>query len=147
MDDQQIKHLEFIQNVIERMARNFFTIKSWAITLVSAILVLAVTSNSSCLYLLVALIPTLTFWGLDGYYLKQEILFRKLYDSVRTTQVENESLERFSMSTKQHESDVSSWWKTCWSQTIRWLYGPISLIIIAIIILCELDDIKILFGG
>lgn len=29
------------------------------------------------------LMLTLVFWGLDGYYLKQERLFRRLYDKVR----------------------------------------------------------------
>lgn len=147
MDEPQIRHIELIQNVITRMAQNSFTIKSWAITLISAILVLAFTTDSCCRYLLVALIPTFTFWGLDAYYLRREILFRKLYDSVRITQVDNENLERFSMNTKSYETEVSTWWRTCWSETIVWLYAPITLIILITTFVCEYEVIKNLFGG
>ena len=49
--DEKLKHLEFIQNVITRMNRNSFQLKGWAITIVSAILALAAsTKNYDILY-------------------------------------------------------------------------------------------------
>ena len=38
MDNNKIKHLEFIQSTITRMNQNSFQIKGWMITLVSALL-------------------------------------------------------------------------------------------------------------
>ncbi len=76
------KHLELIQGVVNRLASDSFRLKGWSVVLVSAILVLAVREKNTAL-VPVALIPVLAFWGLDGYFLWQERLFRALYDHVR----------------------------------------------------------------
>lgn len=60
-----------MQGVIDRLAGNSFALKGWSVTLVSALLALAVSETKSDL-ILVALLPALTFWGLDGYFLAQE---------------------------------------------------------------------------
>jgi len=75
-------HLGMIQNVVNRMGQNTFLIKGWCITLISALFALsAKDSHESFVYL--AYFPIIVFWGLDGYFLCQERLFRKLYDHVR----------------------------------------------------------------
>jgi len=52
--------------------------------------------NSDNLWLPVAsFLPTLTFWGLDAYFLRAERLFRKLYGQVRQG---NERVAPFYMS-------------------------------------------------
>src|SRR5215831_11819226 len=83
MDENTIKHLQLIQAVITRLAQNSFAYKGWAITLVAAIFALAVKEVRSPYLLIVALLPTIAFWGLDAYYLRQERLFRALYNAVR----------------------------------------------------------------
>jgi len=77
------KHLEFIQNIISRMAGNLFFLRGWTITLVGALLALFSKSNSPfCVfYFLIVLI--LVFWILDGYFLSQERSYRDLYNHVR----------------------------------------------------------------
>ena len=45
MTNEQLKHLEFIQNVITRMNTNSFQIKTWAVTLVSALLAIFASTN------------------------------------------------------------------------------------------------------
>ena len=95
MMEAKLKHLELIQNVINRLANNSFRMKGWAVVLVSALLVLLAREDklqSSC----IAFIPVVVFWGLDGYFLWQERLFRDLYDRVRTV---DEDLIDFSMDT------------------------------------------------
>ena len=57
--------------------------KGWSVVLVSALLVLCARIDSVELGI-VSLVPVLVFWGLDGHFLSQERLFRKLYDVVRT---------------------------------------------------------------
>ena len=128
MDEQTIKHLTLIQAVITRLAQNSFAYKGWAITLVAAIFALA-AKEVNPYYLLIALLPTITFWGLDAYYLRQERLFRKLYDSVRSS---GTAANLFSMDTLPYNNQVATWWGTCWSKTIGWLYGPMAMAILVV---------------
>ena len=78
----KLKHLDFIQAVILRFSQNSFLIKGWAVISVSAVLAIAFREGSSQAALL-AVLPTLMFWVLDGYFLAMERGYRKLYDSVR----------------------------------------------------------------
>ncbi|MFY9261342.1 MAG: hypothetical protein WAO71_12645 [Gallionella sp.] len=39
--EQKLKHLDLIQDVIKRMASNSFQLKTWTITIVSAILAMS----------------------------------------------------------------------------------------------------------
>ena len=81
MEQEKIQHLEFIQNIINRMNKNSFQIKGWMITIVSALLALYASSNNY-FYVFVAIAPTLIFWFIDSYYLQQEKRFRGLYEDV-----------------------------------------------------------------
>ena len=80
--EKQIKHLEFIQGVVSRLAANSFRVKGWAVVLVSALFVLAVREER-IVFSFAALLPLIFLWALDGYFLWQERLFRALYDHVR----------------------------------------------------------------
>lgn len=73
-------HLGILQNVIERMATNSTSAKSWCITIVSAILVV-VADKSKPDYALIALIPAFLFMTLDAYYLAMERGFRNSYNA------------------------------------------------------------------
>ena len=86
-----------IQAVVSRMASNSFLLKGWAITLVAALFVL-VTTQSKVQLAWIALFPTLGFWFLDGYFLHQERMFRRLYDHVRlSSATQLQDLTPFSM--------------------------------------------------
>ena len=81
MDDEFfIKYLELIQKIIERMARNSFQIKAWTATLFAAIIVLTY-SIINILIFIVLIFTICMFWALDSYYLRQEKLFRELYNA------------------------------------------------------------------
>ncbi len=80
--EKKLKHLELIQDVVNRLANNSFLIKGWAVTLVSAIIALAAQENSRTELIYIAFFPILTFWLLDGYFLWQERLFRAVYNEV-----------------------------------------------------------------
>jgi lipopolysaccharide export LptBFGC system permease protein LptF len=96
MDEEKMKHLEFIQNIITRMNTNSFQIKGWTITIVSAILAIyASTKNLS--FILVAVFPTIIFWFLDSYYLLQERKFRGLYNDIAGVSKEPQELKQFAM--------------------------------------------------
>lgn len=79
MTSEQLKHLDYIQSAINRMADNSFKVKGWMVTLISALMALYVNTEKIS-FLLVAFIPMFVFWFLDAYYLQQERKFRGLYD-------------------------------------------------------------------
>lgn len=84
MMDAKLKHLEFIQGVVNRLASASFQMKGWSVVLVSALLVLLAGSDHPGLTdFFVLSIPVIMFWALDGYFLSQERLLRRLYDHVR----------------------------------------------------------------
>ncbi len=131
MDAQTIKHLELIQGVVDRLANNSFAFKAWAIVLVAAVFAFA-AGDGNPFFLFIALIPALAFWGLDAYYLRQERLFRALYDAVRKNDEATAADGPLSMATTPVADRVAGWWGTVWSKTIAWLYGPIvALVVVA----------------
>jgi len=116
------KHLDFIQNTIDRLGRNSFLIKGWSITFISLLFILAVNDSSEIL-LLLSLFPLVCFWVLDAYYLRQERLFRGLYNLTRLGKIE----EPFSMDTTAVRN-VKSWFFTLFSPTIALVYITIILL-------------------
>lgn len=72
-------HLVIIQSVIQRMATNSSSCKTWCITIVSAILVI-VADKGKPNYAFIALLPTILFLTLDAYYLAIEKSFRATYN-------------------------------------------------------------------
>src|SRR5713226_9509943 len=81
-DDHRIKHLEMIQGVISRLGNDSFLIKGWAVTVAAAFLGFAVSQHKWQLAL-ASVGPTLLFWFLDSTYLRNERLFRDLFNRVR----------------------------------------------------------------
>lgn len=71
-------HLGILQSVIQRMASNSTSCKTWCITVVSAILVI-VADKGKPNFAFIALVPTLLFLALDAYYLAMEKAFRASY--------------------------------------------------------------------
>ena len=119
LTEERIKHLEMLQQIITRMASNSFLLKGWTVTLVAAILALI---DKTQLHTVgwVALLPILSFWMLDGYFLHQERLFRKLYDYVR--QLPNNSAVDFDMNTSNVDGSVSCVLGVMFSNTLLFFY-------------------------
>ena len=123
------KHLEFIQNAINRMASNSFILKGWSVTLVTGIIALSLTTSTTR-FIYLAFIPTLAFWGLDAYYLRQEKLFRELYDYIRAKEIKN--IEPFSLNNLIVKDKVGSWLSICFSKCVVYLHLMILLILIVL---------------
>ena len=73
-------HLSILQAVIQRMAGNSASCKTWCITIVAAMLVL-VTRTETTNYVLLAFVPAVLFLFLDTHYLALERAFRDSYDA------------------------------------------------------------------
>ena len=97
IDAGRLKHLELIQKVITRMANNSFLLKGWSVTILSAILAIAASKDGLRQIVWIGFLPAVMFWLLDGYFLRQERLYRKLWDRIRAGNQEAET--DFSMDT------------------------------------------------
>lgn len=131
--DGKLKHLEFIQDVITRMGRNSFALKGWAVTIIAALFALSFKDPNS-LIIWIGIIPIVSFWYLDSFYLQQERLYRSLYDKVRQL---NEDEIDFSMkaSFKEFDRKENRLFSCVKSKTELSFYGILSLILIFTIIL------------
>ena len=81
--ETKIAHLQMIQAVITRMAGNSFMVKGWTVTLVTALFALAAVAAQRVLCLPWRTFRRSCFGHWMPYFLRQERLFRKLYDHVR----------------------------------------------------------------
>lgn len=143
MINRKIKHLEFIQGIINRLASNSFRMKGYCVVLVSALFIglalaavalfIAFRTHTVFPLLLgvqeeiiaVALIPVIFFWGLDGYFLWQERLYRALYDHVRTLE---EGEIDFSMAVGPFKTGrPQTWLGATFSRTMLIFYGTMAV--------------------
>jgi hypothetical protein len=126
--ESKLKHLEFIQSVINRMASNSFFIKGWSLTLVSAVLVLAAKDGDPAV-VPVAYVPVLVFWFLDAYFLRQEKIFRKMYDEVRTKAEQDID---FDLNPYRFADAVDGYFKVFFSITLRFFHGALLIVVIGV---------------
>ena len=117
--DKVIKHLEMTQGVINRLGGNSFLLKSWSMTALVATMVLISRQDTPNPYLpLTLIVPIMGFWILDGYFLWQEKLFRKIYDEVR-----QQDDTDFKMDVMKHrDAPRSSWIAAVFSTTLIIFY-------------------------
>lgn len=129
--ENKLKHLEMIQNVINRMANNSFLLKGWTVTLVTGIFAIS-SKEADKIYFLTAYIPVFAFWGLDSYYLLQERLYRSLHDTIRNTD-ENDIDFSLKATSKDFPSNKNCYCNCVISKTELWFYLPLALTILLIV--------------
>lgn len=130
----KINHLNMIQEVINRMSKNSFSLKGWAVTLVSGIFALS-AKDTNTVYFLIAYIPIFIFWILDSYYLLQEKLFRLLYDDVRKL---NENQIDFNMDTSKFKNNIKNKYFHCLFSISEFIYLPLALTPVLVIVISKL---------
>jgi hypothetical protein len=128
-DEDFRKHIDLIQGVINRLAGNSFAIKAWAIGLIAVLGGLA-TKDADPRLATALVFPALCFWGLDAYYLRQERLYRKLYEKVL---LNDGSVPRYSLDASVFSAQVASTFNVAFSPTVRWLHIPILAFVIVLI--------------
>jgi len=69
-------HISMLQGIINRMSSNCSNCKTWAITILAAMLVLIVDKNIGFSNIWICYIPVALFFLLDCYYLGLEKTFR-----------------------------------------------------------------------
>lgn len=126
-----IKHLEFIQITIVRMAANSFVIKGWTVTLVAAILAFTskdANSNAAS----IALIPAIMFWSLDAYYLRTEREYRALYDQVRQNPPKDDLEVDFSLDISNVKTKTAGTLRVAFTRTLAPFYLALIGVIFAV---------------
>lgn len=129
--DEKLKHLEFIQAAIARMATNSFLFKGWAVTIAAGLAAFAAVDSRAAL-LVIALVSTFMFWGLDGYYLWLERAFINIHNLVAAKK--DDDLIDFAMRPDRTHA-FCRWFKTCWRPHLWVFYGAIIVIDVVGIIL------------
>lgn len=71
-------HVQMIQGVIERMATNSSSCKTWCVTMVAAILVV-VADKGNLVLAWISILPIMLFAAMDAYYLAMEKGYRQAY--------------------------------------------------------------------
>ena len=87
--------------------------------LAAGIIFIARSEGQSKWIVLTFLIPVIGFWILDGYFLWQERLFRKVYDEIRKQEATD-----FAMNLMKHKNKPKCKWKdSTLSVTLNIFYG------------------------
>jgi hypothetical protein len=117
-----LKHLEFIQAIITRLATNSFLVKGWALTISGALFGFA-ASHLSWPIATVGLLPIIVFWYLDAYFLRQERIFRSLYNGVAE---QDQSIPPFSLNPTPYRAR-HPWTQVLTSSTLALFYGTLTI--------------------
>jgi hypothetical protein len=128
MNDDQRKHLEMLQAVIARLAGNSFSIKGWAVALV-AVLGGFAAKDSDPRFVFGLWLPVLCFWGLDAFYLRQERLYRALYNSAIR---DGSNVPIYTMNTEPFQKEVPGALRIALSRTVLWLHFPILIFVLVL---------------
>jgi hypothetical protein len=121
LNEDQRKHLEFIQAVIARLASSSTATKGWGLTVATAAFGFSATKAVPVVAGL-GIVVVIFFGILDSYYLREERLFRYLYDDARRGKVRVYSMNKNEYSSKcKRRSVIRSW-------SVLGFYGPLLLV-------------------
>lgn len=125
-------HFSLIQAVISRQASNSFVAKGWALTASFALYGFAIEKDRTGLALL-GILAVGIFWVLDAYFLRQERLFRCLYQSAIA---EDGSVPLYSMDTSGYRGQAQAGLASCvFSITLTLFYGTLVSAGLAVVVL------------
>jgi len=128
------KEIDLIQACITRMAHNSFLIKGWTISIVAVVLALTGKSNEPVLLCTIILIPLISFWYLDTFFLRTEKMYRLMYEWVLNKRKNDDEELLYNLNPTRFKNQCDSRLKVMFSETLRWFYGIPFFIVVGIII-------------
>ena len=121
--EAKLKHLDYIQAAIARMATNSFLFKGWSITIAAGLSAFGAVDTRWAL-LVIAVLSTAMFWGLDGYYLWLERGFIALH--IKVSAMAEDDID-FSMVIDKRNA-FRRWLKTAFRYHLMFFYGTIIVV-------------------
>ena len=118
-------HINLLQGIINRLANNSASCKTWCLTLVSALVSLAGATGVPGIVTF-ALVPVVIFGFLDAMYLAQERAYRDLYSRIVST-IRNESYKHADV----YEARAPLGFGSVFSALASWSIYPVYLGLIA----------------
>ena len=104
--EKVVEHLKLTQAVIDRLGHNSLWVKTWSLSLVvTAMILVAIQDLRHLIFILMPITLVLGSWTLNGYFLWQERLFRKVYDEFRV-----QSDTDFEMNPMKHKNKPKCSW-------------------------------------
>ena len=134
------KELDLIQACISRMAQNSFMIKGWFVSIYAVILALLPEKINLILLCTSLVVVNLVFWYMDGFFLRTEKVYRKIYNWVLNMRSHNSRELMYQLDPGKFSGkieEVEPIRKVMWSKTLRWFY-LLPLGIVAMILLISL---------
>ena len=125
LTEDQRKHLEFVQAVISRLATSSAAAKGWVITVATAAFGFSATKAIPFVACL-GIVAVFLFGVLDSYYLREERLFRFLYDEARRGGVEVYSMNKNAYASRCTRRQVFFSWSV-----FGGFYGPLGAVGVA----------------
>lgn len=133
------KEIDLIQACITRMAQNSFMIKGWFVSIYAVILALLPEKVNMFLLCIALVAVNMIFWYLDGFFLRTEKIYRKIYDWVLEVRPQNNRELMYQLNPGKFNGKiekVESVGEAMWSKTLRWFY-LIPLVIVIIVFILE----------
>ena len=132
------KEIDLIQACISRMAQNSFMIKGWFVSIYAVVLALLPEKVNMLLLCIALVVVNVIFWYLDGFFLRTEKIYRKIYDWILKERPQNNRELMYQLNPAKFIGkieEVESVWKVMWSKTLRWFYLiPLVIVIIVFIV-------------
>ena len=139
--DDKIKHLQMIQDIVKRMADTSAAMKRYALVAFVATAALARALEEPGAMLL-AMVVVFIFWALDAQYLSQEKWFRDMYDAVLEKDSGNIDFNLTPSEDVRNKTGIGYGFDS-WST--KWLYLP--LLVIAFLLWLIFVKFTITGGG
>ncbi len=123
MEEQSVldKHLDFTQNIIERMAKNSFSIKTWTMVIWAGFALYVISIEGFDFGKFLFLIPIISFWFLDAYFLRQERIFRDIADGFKKLKLKDPKDFVYDIP-KQLKTSKNKFFKVMFSITLNIFY-------------------------
>lgn len=128
------KEIDLIQSCINRMAQNSFLLKGWVISILAVVLAIMKDFHDPIYLSLIMLIPLISFWYLDAFFLQTEKIYRKMYEWVLEKRSQEDFSRLYDLDPKHFKENIDSKWKIMLSPSLRVFYGIPLLIVIAIFV-------------
>ena len=126
----KVEHLKMLQGVVARMAESSAQMKTWAISLVTAVIVFSgLSDDPHWLIGLGGCVPVILFWIMDAKYLHLNRCYRELYESVAA----EKKTKPFEMDYREYAASIESVRKVACSWSVLWFYAALLAIMLVLL--------------